>query len=747
MKNAIPNGFSIKPAILNREIFLFTYSLLKYIFLKKIQSYHNTINSQLNEWIKYVNKNIIKSEEEFISKEYDIKNLKNIILFMKRQNNKYCGDIIENILIFIFSKVFHSGKDKALYKYIFNNLGKLRENYQEFFSWIRNDKIAPYEFYNSETLFDIDGKENEFTYKDVKYKSVIYNFLRQILKEKYDLFSKNYSYDYKKYMLYLNHGNFSNQKISLLIYNKIKQNKKEQTILDKDIYINSIMNIVSNLSSPLSEENKPINQLILSFFSQVYISDQNKNSPLLDYIVQEKDFAEIPFTYDLRGACIEGRFSYVVIAPLRIGDFVSNIFLKQNNLRESGLYELGKLCVFNDNIKNIECDTCLIRSTYLEFLTNAMGVFVNKSVESLNFSYNYLRKNCGESIIKILKHFKNLKTLNLSSNDIHDGLSCVFIALKKLYRQKKSKIENLILNRCSLDESSFYELSELLKSKYCKLKKIYFNSNPIPGNFNFLKRLKKNKSLVEIYFNKAEINNSSVEDILKIISHSNVRILYLFKNDFNNFNDFLRILYRTKIIKNKYGMVEDLIKNEDTNLINLDLSNNEYPIKNAEHIKLVKKIIQETSLYCLDICHIIYDLNPEKKKVEDINYKKAVDEIKTYLEKQKINHEDVVDNILKNTDNIKKIEKDINFKNGFFIEEDKIEKYMDQIYDNENSIQPIYLKRIAEQIIIDEGKKDEDYYKNRENIEKLAKYLKLKNSEYNLKEYENEKNKKKLIII
>ena len=194
-------------------------------------------------------------------------------------------------------------------------------------------------------------------------------------------------------------------------------------------------------------------------------------------------------------------------------------------------------------------------------------------------------------------------------------------------------------------------------------------------------------------------------------------------------------------------MIEDLIKNEDTNLINLDLSNNEYPIKNAEHIKLVKKIIQETSLYCLDICHIIYDLNPEKKKVEDINYKKAVDEIKTYLEKQKINHEDVVDNILKNNDNIKKIEKDINFENGFFIEEDKIEKYMDQIYDNENSIQPIYLKRIAEQIIIDEGKKDEDYYKNKENIEKLAKYLKLKNSEYNLKEYENEKNKKKLIII
>ena len=175
MKNEISNGFSIKPTILNRNIFLFAYTLLKYIFLKKIQSYHNTINHQLKEWIGYINKNIIKSKDEFISKDYTIQNLKNIILFMKKQNKNYCGDIIENILIFIFSKVFQSGKDNALYKYIFNNLSKLRENPQDFFVWIKNDKIAPYEFYNSENLFDIDGKENEFTNKDIKYKSIIYN--------------------------------------------------------------------------------------------------------------------------------------------------------------------------------------------------------------------------------------------------------------------------------------------------------------------------------------------------------------------------------------------------------------------------------------------------------------------------------------------------------------------------------------------------------------------------------------------
>ena len=286
-------------------------------------------------------------------------------------------------------------------------------------------------------------------------------------------------------MFYINQGDYFCYEISLLIYNEIKRTKKEHTILDKDIYTNSIMNIASNLSSPLSEENKPVNQLILSFFSQVYIYYQNKNSPLLDYKTQEEELARIPFVYDLKGGCIEGRFSYVCISPLRIGDFVSNISLKQNNLRESGLYELGKVCVFNNNVLLIECDTCLIRSTYLDYFTKGMGVFVNNSVVEINFSYNYLRENSDESLIKIIKHFKNLKTLNLSSNDIHKGLDGFFIALKKLYRKKETKLENLILNRCALEESSFYELSELLKCKFCLLKKIYFNNNEIPINFNF----------------------------------------------------------------------------------------------------------------------------------------------------------------------------------------------------------------------------------------------------------------------
>ena len=63
---------------------------------------------------------------------------------------------------------------------------------------------------------------------------------------------------------------------------------------------------------------------------------------------------------------------------------------------------------------------------------------------------------------------------------------------------------------------------------------------------------------------------------MKIISLSNIRTLYLPKNQFSNFNNFLRILFRTKIIKNRAVGVGNIIINEDTTLINLDLSTNEF---------------------------------------------------------------------------------------------------------------------------------------------------------------------------
>ena len=741
--NYAPVSLSIKPTLLDNKIFLFIYIHIKYIFLKynNKKPRCNNISNKLNDWIDIINSKIIKENKYYISRDYSLKNFKNIIYFLKKQNYKYCGDIMEIILIHIFSLIFQAKEDIQLSKYIFNNLNLIREHNNEFENWIKKDAVKPSEFDKLEDLFDIDGNEEEYRFKDSKDDSVFYNFLREILKKKYLLNIYQYNIKNNKNMFYINHGNCLHYEFSSFIYNDIKRHDMDLTMLDKDIKTNSIMNIIRNLTFKLSNDNLPIIQLIRIFFTQVLIYYQNKTSPLLKYTIPKENYAEIPFVYDLRGGCLEGRFAYGIISPLRIGDFLSKIFLKQNNLRECGMYELGKLCVFNNSITVIECDTCLIRSNFLNYMGETMGLFNNYSVEEINLSYNYLKGDCDEAIIKILIHFKNLKTLNLASNELHDALCGVFVILKKLYRKNKSKLENLVLNKSVLDDSSFYELGELLKCKFCKLKKIYFNNNPIPANFPFLKKLKKNKSLREIYLDKSEINNSSINDILKIISNTQLRTLYLFKNKLTNFNDFLRILFRTKIVRKKDEHKKNIsIKNGNTALINLDLSNNDFHIKNSSQLELLKKIIQETTLYCLDICHI---LSLEKKRDENAKYIKVIEDIKTLLENQKNNYINVIKEIRKSKVYMKRY-KEIDDKN--YKEKYQIDKYKNEIYENENTIYPVYMKMLAKKIIQEQGN-DDDKKNLDENINKLAKYLTFENSKYNLNKLEIQEQNKKLIII
>ena len=734
-----------KPQIINKDIYLFTYILLKKIFIgvNETKSKKN-IDDILNIWIDKINKSIIRKNEYFINKEYSIKNLKNIIFFIKTQNIKYNGDIIENILIYIFSQIFQTEQENTFSKYIYNNLTKIREHH-DIIKWIKNEKIIPEEFKNLEELFDIDGKEDENYDLEKQKKSPFYNFLREILKQKYpyNIFHNNYDLKSSKYIY---NTEFFNFYACNIIYENIQKNTKN--ILDKDIATNSLMNIVSNLSSSPSQV-LPLNQLILSFFIQVFIFYQNKNSPLLNYTVPLKDYATIPFVYDLRGACIEGKFSYVILSPLKVQDFISKILLKQNNLRESGLYELGKILVFNNNIKNIECDTCLIKSQYLDFFIHAMGIFENHSVEEINLSYNYLKEMSDESLIKILKYFKGLKTLNISNNEIKGGLGNIFLVLKKLYRAKKIKLENLVINKCNLDDTSLYELGNLIKCKYCKLKKLVLNNNSYQRDNNFFKRLKKSKNLEEIYLNKNEINNSYVDNILRIISNTNLKCMYLFKNKLNNFNDFLRILYRTKII-NENKKQNIIIPNETCSLINLDLSNNDFPIKNPEQIKLLDKIVKETSLYCLDICHILYGSNPDKWKETQLNikYKNCVDAIKKFLEKDKEEYGDVIKNIRIN---------EVEMKNNKPLEnEELIQKYIkkddvDKILKDPKAQYSGFLISEIKNIIKnnDEIKNiiDEDDEIYDDTVKKFQNFLILKRAEKNLDKLKKQKFKKKLIII
>ena len=748
-KEDIPN-FSIsllkKPAIIDKGIYLCIMNLLKTIFIKSEQKEPYKINKHLNDWITKINKDIIKKKENYIKNEYSLENLKNIILFVKTQNRKYHGDIIESILIYIFSLAFKTDQDNAFCKFIYNNLTKIREHKNPVINWIIKDKIIPDEFENLVELFEVDKEYDSNIEIKNKKETIFYEFLKEILFQKFSnqIFNHNKN---DNIMKYIHHGDFINFDICNYIYDKIKI--RSETILDKDMAMNSMMNMVYNLSVPFSPYNKPINPLILMFFTQVYVFYQNKYSPLLKYAIpSEKNLATIPFVLDLRGACIEGRFTNAVLSPLMVQDFYSKIFLKQNNFREMGMFELGKICVFNNNIKHIECETCLLKSSYLDFLIYAMGLYDNYSVKEINFSYNYIKEFGVEFIIKIIIRFKELKTLNISSNDMKSGIGNLFVVLKNLYRTKKTKIENLILNKCMLDESSFYELGELVKCKYCGLKTVVLNNNSFQLYTKFLKKLKKNKNMTEIYLNKTELNNTHVDNIVRIMSNTNTKYLYLYKNKMNNFNDFLRILYRTKIVKTKKEINEKhIIINESVNLINLDLSNNDYPIKNHLQIKLLKNILKETSLYCLDICHILYGLNPDKWKgtQDSLEYKKNVIDIKTDLEEIKNKYVTLIKKIRENSVDV--------VQNKKHEEEKLLQKYnkkeiIDKILQDKNSMYSAFLKIQAEKILREDKEvvKD-DVEKFEESVDKLMNFFILKRSEKTLDELQKEKYQKKLILV
>ena len=741
---------------INSDILVCIFNLFKFIFIKRGEKSSSNIEDKLDIFINKVNEKIIKKKENYINKDYSIENFNNIILFVKTQNSIFAGDIIEGILIYVFSFGFHAKQDETFGKHLFSNLYKIRDpKNDDIIGMFETDKFIPNEMHNIKSLLSIDANPEDKIDEYINQKqqnNVLFNLLFQVFFEKY-INLKNEKYK-KKALYYMNRGFLDNQKISNDIYKKLRDSS--YTTVDKDITANSIMSIIQNLYFPrqFGKFFKVPVRLIRSFFIEVFIYYQNKNSPLMNYIYgdKEKDYSPIPYSYNLNGACIEGRFSYIILSPLKLEPRINKISLSQNNLRECGLYEIGKVILFNKNIKNIDFNTCLLRNNYLEFLNSALGLFDNDSVEVLNISYNYLKDICEENLAKLLTHFKGLKTINITGNEFKRGVSSFLVVLKKLYRTGKTKLENLYLNKCIFDEATYYELGELLKCKYCKLKKLYLNYNPIPSNINFLKKLKKNKSLTEIYLNKKDIGNNDVYDIMKIISNTEINHLYLYNNKISNFQEILKILYRTKLIKDNNNIIID---NDSIILSSIDLSNNNNTllIKNYSHIKLLKNIFKQTTLDCIDLSHNLYGLVPNNYKENNKNkYTEYVNDLIDNLNQEKNDYIHEIDDFKKNEYDVKKNKKLENEKMLNDINEEIF-----NIIKDEKSIYTVFLKKEAKKIIFNEKNKeirekvfknntiDKKEYKIME--KKLVDYMVLKRSEIKLAQIEEIRKAKKLIII
>jgi hypothetical protein len=387
-----------------------------------------------------------------------------------------------------------------------------------------------------------------------------------------------------------------------------------------------------------------------------------------------------------------------------------------------------------------------------------MGLFDNFTVEEVNISLNYIKEDCREYLATILSHLKGLKTINLSGNDLKGGVSSFIIMLNNLYRKKQICLENLVLSKCILDDISFYELGELLKSPYCKLKNLYLNINNIPSNVNFLKKLKKNKSLTEIYFNKSNIGNNDTDDIMRIMSNTNLEYLYLYKNRLNDFDDCLRMLYRTKLVLTKDEEEKKEKKIMDSCLYNIDLSNNDYLSKSIEQIELLRKIIEKTTLYSLDLSHILFGVDPNRilkqyeKDPNSLNdYQKKVFDLKKKLDDEQTLYTKIIGDINSNKADKEKYEEKLKI-NNLFEHSKPIDDEINDIVKDSNSKYPIFLKEKAKRIIKNNTaffEKDENFQKLefKKKEQKIVEYMSYKRSENDLKNLMEKKREKKLIII
>ena len=723
MKNNIQT-FIIPELLIDKVIFLFLYSLLKKIFLKKEENTkklnnekvndEKDNNEKVNDFMDKINFQLIKNHEKYIKNEFSEKNMQNIFDFIKSQNKLFAGDIFEALLINIFSQAFDkkkADKDETFGKYIYKDLSGINENFNFFDRNKFNDNIGIEDIKNLLILEKSDLTYYNYTStKEIKNKNffkIIQNLLFNIAEEKNKLDRRN--------------G----------IYHKL---------------LDSYTKINAQSSLYLMEI-----QFIKYFFISVFIYYQNKNSPLMKYIPPNNDpkeeldhnsLAYIPFSYDLRGAEVSRKSC--IITPIKLDPRITNVLLDNNDLQEIGMIELSKVLLFNKGIKCICNNKSSLKSCYLEFFNHLTNIYNNSTLEELHLSDNFLTENSEEYLSKLLIHLKGLKTLNLSFNNLRSGLASSFVVLRKLYRKGKSKLENLYLSECAMSEESFYELGELLQSKFCKLKTLCLNMNSFINNSNFLKKIKKNKSLEKLYLNQSDLGDNDINDILRIINLANIKTLYLYKAKINDFNKFLTIIYTTKTIKEQRDDEKNILA-KGSSLLNLDLSNNIFNNININHIDLLTKIIKETSLHCLDISKIL-DKKDENENCGIIEYNKKVKELINTLNDDKKKYNKYI--IEKRR---YKVDKE-RYKNED--NEKSFKKYNDYFYkviQNPRAKQDLFLIKVAD-IIICQGncnKKNEilESEENQDKRDNLVNYMKYLRAKFQVEENEKKLKGKKLILI
>ena len=584
--------------IINPNIYKSLYFLMKFIFLGKDKIKEN-IFKKLREFVSQLNFNgfnicldEIENKRKKENKNVIIKSIHIIFNFVKSQNFLFASEIMENIIIMVISKGFKVPQSDFFGKYIYDGLNRIHEDYEKKLindKWINNDALMTFLQLN-EIIQKED--ENDLTYIEDENKKVFinHNILFQIL---------------------------LNIIISKKINNIYNELKPKET---KGNYTTSIYSQRSNRLN-YNKKNNEIFGAATSLLISAYIYYHNFHNPLMNYTQKKSFLSNVPFSFELSEAGIDDKHLFIVIKPIRIDSRIAEIAMSRNRFGFEGILELRKALIFNKNIKKIYLNHCYVKSRYMHNFFYKLETFKNKNVETLDLSTNYFRSDVDIILTKLISTLRGLKFLNLSQNNLRNGIGAFFVALKNLYKKNETELETLILIKCHLDDISFYELGELLKSKYCKLSCLCLNWNSIPSDVNFFNSLKKNRSLKEIYLYDCNIGSEKIDEIERIISNTNLECIYIYHNDIHDFNQIIRIIHRNKIIKCREK--SDLAEKPCFN--NLNLKKNKCLNKNSEKIKLIKEGIEKTNLICLDILEILKNLkfeNNKEPKKEKVGEKK-----------------------------------------------------------------------------------------------------------------------------
>ena len=261
--------FDNSKLLINKKMQLFLYTLIKIIFLKtkNMTKRTNRIKEKLDSLIEEVNTNLIKNRNNYISDKYTAINLKNILMFVKTQNKIYAGEILENILIIIFSFAFNSKKENTFGKYLYNNMRLIKDsNNKDFKDWFKKDLFMPDELNNIEKLLKNDIRVEDIKNKaetNIQKTTLFYNFLYEIYQEKYS--------NQEKYKLEEKAKNYINgmviDELEYVLPNIEKTNIYDYSSLTQYTNINSCM----LFTGPIGMVSRPPISIIRSFFISIYI--------------------------------------------------------------------------------------------------------------------------------------------------------------------------------------------------------------------------------------------------------------------------------------------------------------------------------------------------------------------------------------------------------------------------------------------------------------------------------------------